>query len=73
MLVRLGVLVSGLAVVVVLVWTISFLVLAGEWWPFILMYAGFLIGVALAVIWLAALVLHVIIKGVGLMHDEPGS
>lgn len=69
MAVRIGVMLSGLAVVIVLVLSVRALVVASEWWLVILIYAGLYVGAALAVIWLGVFVVHVIVKGVRLMDE----
>lgn len=63
---------SGLALFIVIVLTVWALIAASEWWLVILIYAGFYIGAALAVIWLGVFIVHVIVKGVRLMSEgEP--
>jgi hypothetical protein len=64
-----GVILSGFAVVIVALLTVWALVVASEWWPVILIYAGLYMGAALAAIWLGVFVIHVVVKGVRLMNE----
>ena len=67
--VRLGVALSGLAVLVVTISAVRALLAASEWWLVILIYAGLYALAALAVIWLGVFVLYVIVKGLRLIGN----
>jgi hypothetical protein len=67
MAVRVGTFLSGLAVVILGMYGVVWFVIAwpaSEWWPVILVSTGLAIVSALALIWLAVLVVHVIARAI---------
>jgi len=62
--VRIGVFLSGLAILIECAYAVWALAVATEWWPVILIYLGLYILGTLAFIWLGVFVVHVIAKGV---------
>lgn len=68
MAVRIGVLLSGVAVLLVTIFSLYALIVGPEWFSVILIYAGLYVAGALVVIWLGVFVAHVIAKGVRLME-----
>jgi len=67
--VRIGVFLSGLAVVILCMWAVTWLILASEWWLVILFYLGIFILVALAVTWLGVFVVRVIAKAIRVTEE----
>jgi len=68
--VRVGVFLSGLASVLLLVWTAYAFLVGPEWFVVILIYAALYWGAALAVIWLGVFVFRVIAMAFRVL-DEP--
>jgi hypothetical protein len=63
----LGVMLSGIAVLIVFMFSVYALIVGPESFLAILIYTGLYVGAALAVIWVGVFVAHVIAKGVRLM------